>query len=38
MSRRVMNLDLSDEGKALADELDAIVRNNRYPLSPAFNC
>ena len=30
-----MNLDLSDEeGKALACELDAIVRNNRYPLSP----
>jgi hypothetical protein len=30
-----MNLDLSDEeGKALADELDDIVRNDRYPLSP----
>jgi hypothetical protein len=30
-----MNLDLSDEeAKALADELDAIVRNDRYPLSP----
>ena len=30
-----MNLDLSDEeGKALAAELDAIVRNDRYPLSP----
>jgi hypothetical protein len=34
-----MNLDLSDEeGKALANELDAIVGNNRYPLRPAFNC
>ena len=30
-----MDLDLSDEeGKALAAELDAIVRNDRYPLSP----
>jgi hypothetical protein len=30
-----MNLDLSDEeDKALADELDAIVRNYRYPISP----
>jgi hypothetical protein len=30
-----MNLDLSDkEAKALVDELDAIVRNDRYPLSP----
>jgi hypothetical protein len=30
-----MNFDLSDkEAKALADELDAIVRNDRYPLSP----
>jgi hypothetical protein len=28
-----MNLELSDEeAKALADELDAIVRNDRYPL------
>jgi hypothetical protein len=30
-----MNLDLSDEeAKALAAELDGIVRNDRYPLSP----
>jgi hypothetical protein len=30
-----MNLDLSnEEGRVLADELDAIVRNDRYPLSP----
>jgi hypothetical protein len=30
-----MNLDLSDkEEKTLADELDAVVRNDRYPLSP----
>jgi hypothetical protein len=30
-----MNLDLSDEeGKALADELEDIVRNDRYPPSP----
>jgi hypothetical protein len=30
-----MNADLSDEeAKALADELDAIVLNDRYPLSP----
>jgi hypothetical protein len=29
-----MDLDLSDEEeKALADELDGIVRNDRYPLS-----
>jgi hypothetical protein len=28
-------LDLSDEeAKSLADELDSIVRNDRYPLSP----
>jgi len=30
-----MHLDLSDdEAAALANELDAIVRNDRYPLSP----
>jgi hypothetical protein len=30
-----MNLDLSDEeGAALTNELDTIVRNDRYPLSP----
>jgi hypothetical protein len=30
-----MDLDLSDEeAKALADKLDAIVRNDRYPFSP----
>jgi hypothetical protein len=30
-----MNLDLSDEeDKALADELDSIVHNDHYPLSP----
>jgi hypothetical protein len=32
---RVMKLDLTDEqAEALANELDAIVRNDRYPLSP----
>jgi hypothetical protein len=30
-----MNIDLSDdEATALVRELDAIVRNDRYPLSP----
>jgi hypothetical protein len=30
-----MNLDLTDEETAaLASELDGIVRNDRYPLSP----
>ena len=30
----IMNLELTDEeGAALANELDAIVRNDRYPLS-----
>jgi hypothetical protein len=30
-----MNLDLSsDEADALVKELDGIVRNDRYPLSP----
>jgi hypothetical protein len=30
-----MNLELTDEeGAALTTELDAIVRNDRYPLSP----
>jgi hypothetical protein len=30
-----MNLDLTDEQtEVLADELDAIIRNDRYPLSP----
>ena len=30
-----MNLELTDDqGEALADELDTIVRNDRYPLSP----
>jgi hypothetical protein len=32
---RVMNIDLSDdEATALVKELDAIIRNDRYPLSP----
>jgi len=30
-----MNIDLSDdEATALVKELDAIIRNDRYPLSP----
>src|SRR5690349_11737075 len=34
-SAKFMNLELTDEqGEALADELDTIVRNDRYPLSP----
>jgi len=32
---RIMNLELTgEEGAALANELDVIVRNDRYPLSP----
>ena len=31
----IMNLELTDEeGAALANELDGIVRNDRYPFSP----